>query len=207
MVGRETLQKTLDAIAAREFQRAGETALSGVATPLRVAGEALAGLVEAFAQKHAGAASSASNAAVDALGSEWRDRVVVAIDDVVPKLLDAMQVLYANVLFERLLRPREEPMFKLEVPATEEIAKRAADEVRARGRADASLHHAGTAFQDATRVLDEIVRVADTWSACANDAEKLKEFYAQADEVAKDLMDRATSLRVAAAIFRGDAAS
>lgn len=190
MQGRATLQETLAAISAQEYQRAGEIALRGVATPMRAAGEALAGLIEAFARPGRG-------------GVEWRDRVVVALDDVVPKLLDGMQALYANVLFERLLRPREDLLFKLDVPSAEEVDARAAADVATQGAAQATLEHAGQAFGESTRLLETVLRVAETWSSCANDVEKLKEFYPLAEAGAKELMERATTLRVAAAVFRG----
>jgi hypothetical protein len=190
MHGRTTLQQTLDAIAAREYQRAGEIALSGVATPMRLVGEALAGLIEAFAESGAG-------------GVEWRDRVVVALDDTVPKLLDGMQVLYANVLFERLLRPRDEPLFKLDVPDAEQVNARASADVATHGAEGANLEHARQAFAECTHLIETVLRVAETWASCANDPEKLKEFYALAEDGAKELMDRATTLRVAATVFRG----
>jgi hypothetical protein len=190
MQGRTTLQQTLDAIAAREYQRAGETALSGVATPMRLVGEALAGLIEAFAESGAG-------------GVEWRDRVVVALDDTVPKLLDGMQALYANVLFARLLHPREEPLFKLDVPGAEEVNARAAADVVKHGASGANLEHARDAFAECTHLIETVLRVAETWSSCANDPEKLKDFYAVTEDAAKELMDRATTLRVAATVFRG----
>lgn len=192
MQGRTTLQQTLDAIAAREYQGAGEIALRGVATPMRLVGEALAGLIEAFSESGAG-------------GVEWRDRVVVGLDDTVPKLLDGMQALYANVLFERLLRPRDEPLFKLDVPGAEEVSARAAADVVKHGVEGANLEHARQAFAECTHLLESVLRVAETWSSCANDAEKLKEFYALAEEAAKELMERATTLRVAATVFRGGA--
>lgn len=193
MVGRTTLQETLAAIAEREYQRAGEIALRGVATPMRVAGEALAGLIEAFAQPGLG-------------GTEWRDRVVVALDDTIPKLLDGMQALYANVLFERLLRPRDEPLFKLDVPGPDDVDARAVADVARHGADKANLEHAGQAFGDSTRLLESVMRVAETWSSCASDVEKLKEFYPLAETTAKELMERATTLRVAAAVFRGSRA-
>jgi hypothetical protein len=190
MQGRTTLQQTLDAIAGREYQRAGEIALGGVATPLRHVGEALAGLIEAFAESGAG-------------GVEWRDRVVLALDDTVPKLLDGMQALYANVLFERLLRPRDEPLFKLDVPDAEEVNARAAAAVAQHGSEGANLEQARHAFAECTHLLETVLRVAETWASCANDAERLKEFYALAEDAAKELMERATTLRVAATVFRG----
>jgi hypothetical protein len=188
--GRTTLQETLAAIAAREYQRAGEIALRGVATPMRASGEALAGLIEAFAQPGTG-------------GTEWRDRVVVALDDTVPKLLDGMQALYANVLFERLLHPRDEQLFKLDVPSAEDVEARAAADVTKSGAEQATLDHAGQAFGESTRLLETVLRVAETWSSCANDVEKLKEFYPLAETGAKEMMERATTLRVAAVVFRG----
>jgi hypothetical protein len=191
MQGRTTLQETLAAIAAAEYQRAGEIALRGVATPMRLAGEALAGLIEAFAQPGTG-------------GVEWRDRVVVALDDTVPKLLDGMQALYANVLFERLLRPRDEALFKLDVPGPDDIDARAAADLAARGPEKANLEHAGQAFGESTRLLESVLRVAETWSSCANDVEKLKEFYPLAEVAAKEMMERATTLRIAAAVFRSE---
>jgi hypothetical protein len=190
MLGRAALQETLAAIAAREYQRAGATALGGVATPLRIAGEALAGLIEAFAQPGTG-------------GAAWRDRVVRALDETVPALLDGMQALYANVLFERLLHPTDEPLFTLEVPDPEAVAARAAADVAAHGRDKANLEHAGKVFTEATRLLETVLRVADTWSSCANDVEKLKEFYPLAGRGAKELMECATTLRVASALFGG----
>jgi hypothetical protein len=193
MQGRTTLQETLAAIAAREYQRAGEIALRGVATPMRLAGEALAGLIEAFAQPGTG-------------GTEWRDRVVVALDDTIPKLLDGMQALYANVLFERLLRPRDEPLFKLDVPGADDVEARAAADVTGKGAEKANLQHAGEAFGESTRLLETVLRVAETWSSCANDVEKLKEFYPLAEVAAKEMMERATTLRVATAVFRGSPA-
>ncbi len=190
MQGRTTLQETLAAIAAREYQQAGEIALRGVATPMRAAGEALAGLIEAFAQPGTG-------------GVEWRDRVVVALDDTVPKLLDGMQALYANVLFERLLHPRDEQLFKLDVPGADDVDTRAAADVAKQGAHRATLDHAGQAFGESTRLLETVLRVAETWSSCANDVEKLKEFYPLAETGAKEMMERATTLRIAAAVFRG----
>lgn len=192
MQGRTILQQTLDAIAAREYQRAGEIALGGIGSPMRAAGEALAGLIEAFAQPGTG-------------GVEWRDRVVVAIDDTVPKLLDGMQVLYANVLFERLLRPRDEPLFKLDVPGADVVEARAKDDVTRLGAEQATLAHARDAFAESTKLLETVLRVAETWMACANDVEKLKELYPLAELAAKELMERAVTLRVAAEIFRGAA--
>ena len=190
MLGRAALQETLAAIAAREYQRAGATALGGVATPLRIAGEALAALTEAFAQP-------------GTRGLEWRDRVVLALDETVPALLDGMQALYANVLFERLLHPTVDPLFTLDVPDPEEIAARAAADVEAYGSDQANLEHAGKVFAEATQLLETVLRVAETWSSCANDVEKLKEFYPLAGRGAKELMDRATTLRIASAVFRG----
>jgi hypothetical protein len=190
MQGRITLQETLAAIAAREYQRAGEIALRGVATPMRVSGEALAGLIEAFAEPGTG-------------GVEWRDRVVVALDDTVPKLLDGMQALYANVLFERLLRPRDEPLFKLDVPGAGDVEARAAADLAKHGAEKAALELAGQAFGESTRLLETVLRVAETWSSCADDVEKLKELYPLAEVAAKEMMERATTLRVAAVVFRG----
>jgi hypothetical protein len=190
MQGRSTLQQTLDAIAAREYQRAGEIALGGIGSPMRLAGEALAGLIETFAQRGEG-------------GLAWRDRVLVALDDTVPKLLDGMQALYANVLFERLLRPRDEALFKLDVPGADEIDARAAAEVAAHGAEKANLDHANEAFAASTGLLETVLRVAETWVSCANDVEKLKELYPLTETAAKDMMERATTLRVAAAVFRG----
>lgn len=190
MQGRTTLQQTLDAIAAREYQRAGEIALGGVATPMRLVGDALAGLIESFARTGAG-------------GVEWRDRVVVALDDAVPKVLDAMQALYANVLFERLLHPRAEPLFKLEVPNAEEVNARAAADVAQHGAEEANLEHARKAFAECSHLVDTVLRVAETWASCASDEEKLKDFYAVAEIGAQELMLRATTLRVAATVFRG----
>lgn len=190
MQGRTALQETLAAISAREYQRAGEVALRGVATPMRVAGEALAGLIEAFAQPGTG-------------GVEWRDRVLVALDATVPVLLDAMQALYANVLFERLLHPRDEKLFTLDVPGAEDVGARAAATIAANGADKANLDHAGQAFAESTQLLETVVRVAETWSSCANDVEKLKEFYPLAETGARELMERATTLRIASAVFRG----
>ena len=130
----------------------------------------------------------------------------VALDDTVPKLLDGMQALYANVLFERLLRPREEPLFKLDVPGAEDLGVRAAADVALHGAEGANLEHARRSFAECTHLLETVLRVAETWSSCANDAEKLKEFYALAEDAAKELMERATTLRVAATVFRGGAA-
>ncbi|CAN5919530.1 hypothetical protein BH11MYX4_BH11MYX4_66450 [soil metagenome] len=194
MQGRTTLQDTLAAIADREYQRAGEVALGGVATPMRLLGEALAALIEAFAESGAG-------------GTEWRDRVVIALDATVPTLLDGMQALYANVLFERLLRPREEPLFKLDIPGPETVVARAAALIAEHGAEGANLEQARAAFAEGTHLLETVLRVAETWASCAGDPERLKDFYALADEAAKELMDRATTLRVAATVFRGGAAA
>jgi len=190
MSGRRTLQETLAAVAAQEYQRAGEIALGGVATPMRLLGEALAGLVEAFAESGDG-------------GAEWRDRVVVALDAAVAPLLDGMQALYANVLFERLLRPRAEPLFELDVPGPEAIETRAAALVAAHGIEYATLQQARDVFAECTHLLETVLRVAETWASCAADAERLKAFYPLADEASQELMARATSLRVASALFRG----
>lgn len=188
MQGRATLQETLAAIAAQEYQRAGELALGGVATPMRVLGEALAGLIEAFAEPGAG-------------GTEWRDRVVVAIDAAVPTLLDGMQALYANVLFERLLRPRADALFKLDVPGPEDVAARAEALVAEHGAAQITLAQARDVFVECTHLLETVLRVAETWASCAADPEKLKDFYPLADEAAQELMSRATTLRIASTIF------
>ena len=192
MSGRATLQETLEAIQAREYQRAGEVALSGVATPMRLAGEAIAEMIEAFAQPGLG-------------GGEWRDRVVIALDAAVPKLLDGRQALYANVLFERLLRPRDEPLFKLDVPIAEDVEARAAADVAALGPEGAILEHARRAFEQSTKLLEMVLRVAETWASCAADVEKLKDFYPLAEIAASEMMERATTLRVAKAVFVGDA--
>ena len=189
MLGRAALQETLAAITEREYQRAGAAALGGVATPLRIAGEALAALIEALAQP-------------GTRGAEWRDRVVRALDDTVPALLDGMQALYANVLFERLLHPRDEALFTLDVPDADEVTARAAADIAAYGREKANLDHAGRVFAEATQVLEIVLRVAETWSSCANEVEKLDEFYPLAGTGAKALMDRATTFRVASAVFR-----
>lgn len=188
MQGRTTLQETLAAISAQEYQRAGEVALGGVATPMRLLGESLAGLIEAFAEPGAG-------------GTEWRDRVVVAIDATVPALLDGMQALYANVLFERLLRPRAESLFRLDVPGPEDVAARAAALVATEGLAGANLAQARDVFAECTHLLETVLRVAETWASCAADPERLKDFYPLADEAAQELMARATTLRVASAVF------
>lgn len=190
MSGRATLQETLEAIAAREYQRAGEIALGGVATPMRLAGEAIAGMIEAFAEPRLG-------------GTEWRDRVVVTIDDTVPKLLDGMQALYANVLFERLLRPREEALFKLDVPGPDDIEARASAEVASLGAEAAVLEHSRRAFEQSTKLLETVLRVAETWASCAADVEKLKDFYPLAEVAAQEMMERATTLRVAKSVFAG----
>ena len=152
--------------------------------------EALAGLIEAFAQSGAG-------------GVEWRDRVVVALDDTVPKLLDGMQALYANVLFERLLHPRSDPLFKLEVPSPDDVDARAASDIAAHGAGGANLEHARRAFAECPRILETVLRVAETWASCAKAPEKLKEFYSLAEAAAQELMLLATTLRVAATVFRG----
>lgn len=188
MQGRTTLQETLAAIGAQEYQRAGEVALGGVATPMRVLEEALAGLIEAFAEPGAG-------------GTEWRDRVVVALDATVPTLLDGMQALYANVLFERLLRPRAEPLFKLDVPSPEDVVARAEALIAERGSGPVALAQARDVFAECTHLLEMVLRVAETWASCAADPDKLKDFYPLADEAAQARMARATTLRIASTIF------
>src|SRR5687768_8812990 len=101
--GRDALKQTLAAIDAQEWQRAGEIALRSVAHPLRLEGEALADLLESFAKPQEDPRA-------------WRDKVVHALEVAVPLVLDAALALYANVLFHRLIKPREEPLFDLDVP-------------------------------------------------------------------------------------------
>ena len=57
-------------------------------------------------------------------------------------------------------------------------------------------------LQNARISSRRVLRVAETWASCAADPERLKDFYAQADEAAQELMTRATALRVASAVFR-----
>jgi hypothetical protein len=89
------------------------------------------------------------------------------------------------------------------VPGADEVEARAAADVRGKGAEKANLQHAGEAFGESTRLLETVLRVAETWSSCANDVEKLKEFYPLAGRGAKELMECATTLRVASALFGG----
>ena len=80
---------------------------------------------------------------------------------------------------------------------------RAAADVAAHGAEGANLEHARQAFAECTHILETVLRVAETWASCASDPEKLKEFYPLAEAAAQELMLRATTLRVAATVFRG----
>src|SRR5437773_2725576 len=157
--GRDALQETLAAIDAKDYQRAGEAALRGVATPLRLAGESLAELLERFAKQEE--------------GNAWRAIVLDALDVAIPSVLDAALVLYANVLFDRLVKPKEEPLFDLDVPANDEIAAAAKKAVADNGLGAAIERVTNETVDAAAKLIESIIQVADLWSSCADDSENL----------------------------------
>lgn len=187
--GRDALRETLAAIDAKEYQRAGEAALRGVATPLRLAGESLADLLERFAKPE-------DDPVV------WRDKVLAALDGAVPNVLDAVLVLYANVLFHRLVQPKEEPLFELDVPSNADVTRTAAAEVAARGLEDAAGHFTDAAANDAAELVEAIMNVAELWAGCAEDASRLGPFYESAETAAEQMLATAKSLRLAAGVLR-----
>jgi hypothetical protein len=187
--GRDALRETLAAIDAKDYQRAGETALRGVATPLRLAGEALADLLERFAKPEEDATA-------------WRDKVLVALDDAVPNVLDATLALYANVLFHRLAQPKEEPLFELDVPSNDEVSRAAKAEIDGKGAEAAMDALTHGAANDAAKLIESIVTVADLWSSCAEDSGQLAGFYEAAESSAQQMLATAKTLRMAAAVFR-----
>ncbi len=187
--GRDALRETLAAIDGKDYQRAGEAALRGVARPLRLAGESLADLLERFAKPED-----------DALA--WRDKVLGALDDAVPNVLDAVLVLYANVLFHRLVAPKPEPLFALDVPSNEDVAKTAAAEIETRGMEGAADHFTHAAANDAAKLVSSIMNVAELWSSCADDGSRLAAFYDSAEGAAAQMLATAKTLRVAAGVLR-----
>lgn len=187
--GRDALQATLRAIDAKDWQGAGEAALRGVASPLRAAGEALATLLEGFAAP-----------GDDALA--WRDDVVRALDGAVPAVLDAALVLYANVLFHRLVHPREEPLMELDVPSNAAVEAIASAELARDGAAVATERHADAAARSAAKLVEATVTVAELWSACGDDSGKLDGFYGASEGAAAQMLATAKTLRVAAAVLR-----
>lgn len=187
--GRDALRETLAAIDAKEYQRAGEAALRGVATPLRLAGESLAEMLESFATPG------------DDAGA-WRDRVLDALDRAVPAVLDAVLVLYANVLFHRLVAPKENPLFDLDVPSNEDVLRTAREEIGTRGATGAAEHYANVATSESGKLVEAVVKVAELWSSCADDAENLAAFYDSAEGTAEQMLSAAKSLRLAAGVFR-----
>ncbi len=188
--GREALRLTLAAMDAKEWQRAGEVALGAVAHPLRLEGEALADLLERFAQPLEDP-------------KEWRDEVVNALEGAVPLVLDAALALYANVLFHRLVKPREEPLFDIDVPANGEIDALAEKEIEERTRAVATEHYAQAAANEAAKLVETTVKIAELWASCADDAEKLQPFYESAESGAQQMLATSKTLRLAIAVFRG----
>jgi hypothetical protein len=187
--GRDALRETLSAIDAKDYQRAGESALRGVATPLRLAGESLAVLLEGFAQPGDDAA-------------QWRDRVLAALDEAVPAVLDAVLVLYANVLFHRLVAPTEKALFELDVPSNEDVLRMASGEIAARGAEGAAEHFATVATNDSGKLVESVVKVAELWSSCADDEKNLAAFYESAEDTAEQMLSTAKTLRLAAGVFR-----
>lgn len=187
--GRDALRETLAAIDAKDFQRAGEAALRGVARPLRVAGESLADLLERFAKPE-------DDAIV------WRDKVLAALDEAVPSVLDAVLVLYANVLFHRLVQPKEEPLFDLDVPSNEDVASAAVTEIQTRGLDGAADHFTHAAANGAAKLVTAIMGVAELWSSCAEDGSRLAAFYDSAEGTAEEMLATAKTLRLAAGVLR-----
>jgi hypothetical protein len=188
--GRDALQETLAAIDAKDYQRAGETALRGVATPLRLAGESLAELLERFAKQEE--------------GNAWRASVLDALDVAIPNVLDAALVLYANVLFDRLVKPKEEPLFDLDVPTNDEIAVVAKKAIEGKGLATAVERVTNETAGAAAKLIEAIIQVADLWSSCADDSKNLAGFYESAEGAARDMLATAKTMRLAAGIFRSD---
>jgi hypothetical protein len=187
--GREALRETLAAIDAKDYQRAGEAALRGVATPLRLAGESLAEMLESFARPGEDAVA-------------WRDRVLSALDEAVPNVLDAVLVLYANVLFHRLVAPKEKELFDLDVPSNDDVLRTAHEEIASRGAEAAAEHFATAAANESGKLVEAIVKVAEHWSACAEDSKNLATFYESAEETAEQMLVTAKTLRLAAGVFR-----
>lgn len=187
--GRDALRETLSAIDAKDYQRAGEAALRGVATPLRLAGESLAELLERFA-------ADEKDARV------FREGVLGALDEAVPNVLDAVLVLYANVLFHRLVAPKEEPLFDLDVPSNEDVAKTAAAEIGRLGGEAAASHFSDVAANDAARLVEAVMEVAELWASCADDGSKLSSFYRSAEGAAEQMLAATKTLRVAAGVLR-----
>jgi hypothetical protein len=187
--GRDALRETLSAIDAKEYQLAGETALRGVATPLRVAGESLAEMLESFARPGDDPVA-------------WRDRVLDALDQAVPAVLDAVLVLYANVLFHRLVAPREKPLFDLDVPSNDDVLRMAREEIGARGAEGAAEHFANAATNESGKLVEAVVKIAELWSSCADDEKNLAGFYESAEGTAEEMLSAAKTLRLAAGVFR-----
>jgi hypothetical protein len=187
--GRDALRETLSAIDAKDYQRAGEAALRGVATPLRLAGESLAEMLESFARPGDDPVA-------------WRDRVLEALDQAVPAVLDAVLVLYANVLFHRLVAPKEKALFDLDVPSNEDVLRMAREELDARGAEAAAEHYANLATNESGKLVEAVVKVAELWSSCADDAQNLAAFYESAESTAEQMLSAAKSLRLAAGVFR-----
>src|SRR5688572_22838179 len=185
--GREALKATLAAIDAKEWQRAGEIALGGVAHPLRLEGEALADLLERFAKPLEDA-------------RHWRDEVVRALETAIPLVLDAALALYANVLFHRLVKPREEPLFDLDVPPNGAIDALAEKEIEERTREVATDHYAHAAANEAAKLVETTVKVAELWASCATDAEKLAPFYESAEAAAQEMLATSKTLRISIAV-------
>lgn len=187
--GRDALRETLAAIDAKDYQRAGEAALRGVATPLRLTGETLADMLERFAQP-------------DEDPVVWRDKVLDAIDAAVPAVLDAVLVLYANVLFHRLVAPREKPLFDLDVPSNDDVLKTAHEEIATRGAEGAAEHYANLATNESGKLVESVVKVAELWSSCADDGQNLAAFYESSESTAEQMLSTAKALRLAAGVFR-----
>jgi hypothetical protein len=187
--GREALRETLAAIDAKDYQRAGESALRGVATPLRLAGESLAEMLESFARP-----------GDDAV--EWRDRVLDGLDKAVPAVLDAVLVLYANVLFHRLVAPKEKPLFDLDVPSNDDVLRSAQSEIASRGAEGAAEHYATLAANESGKLVESVVKVAELWSSCADDEKNLAAFYESAEDTAEQMLSTAKTLRLSAGVFR-----
>jgi hypothetical protein len=133
---------------------------------------------------------------------EWRDRVLDALDQAVPAVLDAVLVLYANVLFHRLVAPKEKPLFDLDVPSNEDVLRMARDEIGARGAEGAAEHYANLATNESGKLVEAVVKVAELWSSCADDGQNLAAFYDSAESTAEQMLSAAKSLRLAAGVFR-----
>jgi hypothetical protein len=134
---------------------------------------------------------------------QWRDEVVNALETAVPLVLDAALALYANVLFHRLVKPKDTPLFDLDVPPNGAIDALAEKEIEERTREVATDHYAYAAANEAAKLVETTVKVAELWASCANDADQLGPFYEAAEAGAQEMLATSKTLRLAIAVFRG----